>query len=264
MRIAWRCCVLGLRADAYAYDVLSDNLANSSNANDARDTTQRIDPSTADAVDPVDPLVSSRGAELGLRASLLNGLRTTPALGAVELESKLLFEGDAGTTEPRRRLPPRRRHAGQLLARTPQLSAHLDLSFTRGCFVDVGDADRVPGALENVIAGGISWEPLENGLIASARLRLLGAHALIEDNSVRGVPASIVNLAGYRRDPIRLTARCSTCSMLALQDSRTFYASRVRTEPADGIEDVHVHPVEPRQLRSPSAWILSPPTHRPA
>jgi hypothetical protein len=274
--------MLGLRADGYTFDVQSDNPANSGTAsdaivspkasvifqasprtelyasaglgfhsNDARGTTQRFDPSSGEAVDPVDPLVPSRGAELGLRAALLSGLRTTLALWAVELDSELLFVGDAGTTEP----SDGSRRVGVTLANfwrvTPELSTDLDVSFTRARFVDVdAGADRIPGALENVIAAGFSWEPLGNGLLAALRLRHLGAHPLIEDNSVRGDPASIVNLsAGYRRGPMRVTA-----ALLNLLDSRDadilyFYASRLRTEPVGGVEDIHIHPIEPRQLR---------------
>jgi hypothetical protein len=28
-----------------------------------------------------------------------------------------------------------------------------------------------------------------------------------------------------------------------------FYASRLKGEPADGVEDIHFHPVEPRSVR---------------
>jgi hypothetical protein len=273
--------VLGLRADAYTFDVQSDNAINSGTArdaivspkasliyqasprtelyasaglgfhsNDARGTIQRIDPATGDPVDPVDPLVQSRGAELGMRASPLSGLRTTLALWAVELDSELLFVGDAGTTEPSNGS----RRVGVTLANfwrvTPELSADLDLSFTRARFVDVGTADRIPGALENVIAAGVSWEPIGNGLLAAARLRHLGAHPLIENNSVRGDPTSIVNLsAGYKRGPVRVTLSLLNALDAKDADIQYYYASRIRSEPVGGVEDVHIHPIEPRQLR---------------
>jgi hypothetical protein len=199
---------------------------------------------------PSQHLVRSRGAEIGLRASPASGLRTTLALWAVELESELLFVGDAGTTEP----SDGSRRVGVTLANfwrmTPQLTADLDLSFTRARFVEVGETDRIPGALENVIAAGIAWEPVENGPLAAARLRHLGAHPLIENNSVRGDPTSIVNLsAGYRYGPLRVTLSLLNTLDTKAADIQYFYASRLRNEPVAGVEDVHIHPIEPRQFR---------------
>jgi hypothetical protein len=37
-------------------------------------------------------------------------------------------------------------------------------------------------------------------------------------------------------------------------DIQYFYASRLRGEPAEGVDDVHFHPVEPRQLRLSLRW----------
>jgi hypothetical protein len=35
-----------------------------------------------------------------------------------------------------------------------------------------------------------------------------------------------------------------------------FYASRLPGEPADGIEDIHYHIFEPRQLRLRATWLF--------
>jgi hypothetical protein len=37
-------------------------------------------------------------------------------------------------------------------------------------------------------------------------------------------------------------------------DIQYWYASRDRLEPADGVEDLHFKPIEPRQLRLSVAW----------
>jgi len=39
-------------------------------------------------------------------------------------------------------------------------------------------------------------------------------------------------------------------------DIQYFYASRLAGEPAGGIEDIHSHPVEPRQPRLAATWGL--------
>lgn len=279
--------ILGLRGDVYAFDVDSDLAANSGTAsdgiltpklsialqpwehtelyasaglgfhsNDARGTTQRIDPVSGEPVDRVDPLVPSRGLELGLRTSALPGLRTTLTLWAVELDSELLFVGDAGTTEP----SDGSRRTGVTVASfwraTPRLSADLDVSFTRARFRGVGAGqDHVPGALDNVVAAGVSWEPVDDGLLGAIRLRHLGAYPLIEDNSVRGDPTSIVNLsAGYRRGSVRFDVAMLNSLDAEDADIQYFYASRIGAEPVGGIEDVHFHPIEPRQLRFTITW----------
>src|SRR5690606_16841282 len=68
--------------------------------NDARGTTIRVDPASGEPADEVDPLVRSRGGEIGVRATPVAGLRSTLAAWALELDSELLFVGDAGATEP--------------------------------------------------------------------------------------------------------------------------------------------------------------------
>ena len=127
----WFRSVLGVREDLYTFNVRSDRDDNSGqrtaaitspkvslivtpsrstelyasggfgfHSNDARGTTITSDPSSGDAVQRVDPLVRSRGGELGLRATMFGGLRTTVSVWALDLDSELLFTGDAGTTEP--------------------------------------------------------------------------------------------------------------------------------------------------------------------
>jgi hypothetical protein len=51
-------------------------------------------------------------------------------------------------------------------------------------------------------------------------------------------------------------------SVLNLLDARAsdiqyYYASRLPGEPAGGVNDIHFHPVEPRQVRVALGWGLS-------
>jgi hypothetical protein len=39
-------------------------------------------------------------------------------------------------------------------------------------------------------------------------------------------------------------------------DIQYYYPSRLQGEPAGGVEDVHFHPVEPRQVRISVGWGL--------
>ena len=90
-----------------------------------------IDPASGEAAEPVDPLVRSRGAEVGLRATPANGLNTTLSFWTLELDSELLFVGDAGTTEA----SDASERVGVTMANfwrfDPTWSADIDLSLTR-------------------------------------------------------------------------------------------------------------------------------------
>jgi len=220
-------------------------------SNDARGAISTVDPVTGDPVEPVATLVRSRGAEVGVRLSPVDGLRSTAALWTIELDSELRFVGDVGTTEasdPSRRL-------GVTLANfyriSEEWSADLDVSFTRARFVDVEPGqDRIPGALENVIAAGVSYSPVDDGLFGSLRLRHLGEYALTEDDSRRAEASSQVNAEiGYRIGPARLSLTLLNALDENSSDIQYYYTSRLSGEPAGGVDDVHFHPAEPRQLR---------------
>ena len=133
------------------------------------------DPVSGDAVDRVDPLVRSRGGEIGIRTSGARGFRSSASLWVLDLDSELLFVGDAGTTEPQGRT----RRTGVTVASFWQpyraLTVDADVSFTRARFVDepIG-VQSVAGALNNVIAAGITWAPVARGPFASLRVRHLG------------------------------------------------------------------------------------------
>jgi outer membrane receptor protein involved in Fe transport len=167
------------------------------------------------------------------------------------LDSELLFVGDAGTTEPQ----GRSRRTGVTFANfwrpDPRLTLDADVSFTRARYLDEpAGRQSVPGALENVVAAGVSLEPIGRGLHAVLRVRHFGAHPLVEDNSVRGTPTTLVNASlGYAIGPTRITASVLNVLGSRARDVQYFYASRLAGEAADGVEDVHFHPVEPRQLR---------------
>ena len=134
----WFRSVVGLRGDRYRFDVdggvpeyVGDrsagigspklslvfgpwqqteyffNAGTGFHSNDARGVTTRIDPVSGDALDPATPLVRTKGAELGLRTEYFRNLQSSLALWYLELDSELVFIGDAGNTEASR--PSRRR-----------------------------------------------------------------------------------------------------------------------------------------------------------
>lgn len=278
---------VGLREDVYRFDVTSGLAANTGattgrmsspkltvafgpwagtevylsgglgfHSNDARGVMTTVDPSTGAAVAPVPPLVRSRGAEIGVRSSPVGGLRSTFALWMIDMDSELVYVGDAGTNEP----SDASRRFGVTFTNfyrvTSGLSLDLDVSFTRARFRDVTpNQDRIPEAIEGVIAAGVSYEPQETGLFGAIRLRHLGPYALTEDGSTRATGNSRVNLdVGYELGRKRLTVSLLNASDAEASDIEYFYASRLTTEPAGGVEDVHFHPALPRELRVSLSW----------
>ena len=138
----------------------------------------------------------------------------------------------------------------------PTTTADLDVSLTRARFRDEVD-DWIPGAMERVVAAGVTHEPVEDGPFASLRLRYFGAYPLIEDNSRRADASALLNVnLGYRVGGARLTVSVLNLTDEEHSDIQYFYASRLAGEPADGVEDLHFHPAEPRQLRVALSWGL--------
>jgi len=283
----WR-TVLGVRADGYWFDVESDNPENSGSesdsivspkasliytindsaeayvsggfgfhSNDARGTTISVDPVSGEPVETVDPLVRSRGGEIGSRWQGAGGWTGALAVWILKLDSELLFIGDAGITEPSR---PSRRWGVEFnntwaLSDVWRLEA--DLAWTDARFTDDSpDGDHIPGALETVVTGAVTatWP---NGWFGSLRLRYFGPAPLVEDGSVESNGSSMVNLLlGWSNPRWRLQLEVLNLLDSDDHDIDYFYTSRLPGEPVDGIEDVHFHIFEPRQARVQVSWFF--------
>lgn len=273
---------VGVRADIYQFDVTSDLAANSGSgsdtmaspkfgavlspwsgtelylnagmgyhSNDARGAVTTIDPVSGDATDPVTPLVRAKGAEFGLRTVKVRGLQSTVSLWYLGIDSELLFVGDAGTTEPGR---PSRRMGLEWTnywRLKPWLTADGDLSYSSARFTDEDPAgDYIPGAIDRVISGGITFEP-SRPLFGSIRLRHFGPRPLIEDASVKSAATTLWNgEGGYRfSNRARLVLEVFNLFDAEASDIDYFYGSRLPGEPTDGVDDIHTHPAIPRTVR---------------
>ena len=74
---------------------------------------------------------------------------------------------------------------------------------------------------------------------------------MIEDNSVSSDATTLVNLGGYYTwGRVRFGIDIYNLLDTKAPDISYFYASRLSGEPANGIEDRHLHPAEPRQVRA--------------
>ena len=220
-------------------------------SNDARGTTITRDPGTGEAVDPVTPLVRATGAEAGIRTVAVHHLQTSLTVWTLALKSELLFTGDAGTTQPSR---PSHRYGlefANYYAPRPWLILDGDVSWSRARFTEFDPSgDYIPGSVATVISGGVTLDSLHN-VYGSARLRYFGPRALIEDNSARSKATSLMNLeAGYNiARHVKLGVDVFNVFDAAYSDIDYYYPSRLMGEPADGVNDIHLHPTLPRTAR---------------
>jgi outer membrane receptor protein involved in Fe transport len=235
--------VLGPWADTEFY--LSGGLG--FHSNDARGVTA--------SVDPADALVQTQGAEVGVRSAWLPGLHSTLAFWWLDIDSELLFVGDAGVTEASR---PSRRYGIEIANYynpTEWLTLDLDWSLSHARFRDDDPAgDYIPGSIESVVAAGATVHDL-GGFFGSLRLRYFGPRALVEDDSVRSDDTVLLSArVGYQFDET-WTLCAEVFNLLNRDDSEIdyYYPSRLPGEPAGpdegGTNDIHFHPVAPISFR---------------
>ena len=215
-------------------------------SNDVRGATISTDPVSGDLVEQVPILVRAEGAELGMRLER-GPWRASIALFALDLDSELVFVGDAGATEANDGSSRTGIEAGLFWQPIDWLVADLSAAYTDAEF-DVPGADtKIPGAVESVIGGGIlaNLDPWT----FSARLRHFGEAPLIEDGAVTSEPTTLVNLAGsYHWRDVTLSLELLNAFDAEDADITYYFESQL---PGEGrpIEDIHFHPVEPRQVR---------------
>ena len=229
-------------------------------SNDARGTTIRIDPVSGDPLAPVDPLVDSEGYELGTRLYFSDRVHATAAVWRLDLDSELLFVGDAGTTEATR--PSRRDgvEVGVYWFGNRYFEGDIEASYTRSELTDDDPAgNEIPGSIPLVVSAGLTGKldsgRLLKGVYGTLRVRHFGKYPLIEDDSVRSDGSTIVNLR-VGKEWANVGLHLDVLNLLDSDDHDIdyFYGSRLAGEPDDGVEDIHFHPFEPRALRLSLSW----------
>lgn len=196
-------------------------------------------------------LVKSTGYEIGLRTSAIPHLQAAATLFQAEFASELTYNADVGQTEAGR---PGRRRGVEVTAqyrpwRWIELSANL--AFTRARYTDGDPAgDHIEDAPAFVGSAGVLVDNL-GPWFGAVELRDLGAHALSSDNRHRSDGYREVNLnLGYRLTPaVRVQLDVFNVFESAQNAADYVYVDRLPGEPAEGVEDRHLHPLEPRSAR---------------
>ncbi|MBC8026818.1 MAG: TonB-dependent receptor [Steroidobacteraceae bacterium] len=283
----WLRVIAGLRHDRAQFDVSSDTRANSGSAagritspklslvfgpwseteffvnagrgfheNDARGTTISVDPTDGvTAAERVRPMVRASGGEIGVRTALVPYTQLALTAWTLDLDSELLYVGDAGATEANRASERRGIELGVYVTPRAWLTLDADLAWSRARFSEFpfpdfsGAGNFIPGAVERVASLGLAVQH-PGGWFGGARFRHFGEAPLIEDDSVRSDPTTLVNLEVGRRIGRRFSIALAAYNVFGSRDNDItyFYESQLPGEAAPA-EGRHFHPVEPRTLR---------------
>lgn len=274
--------VAGLRYDRYQFDVKSSINGNSGNtsdgitspklavifgpwasteffynigkgfhSNDARGTTQTRLPDGS-AASPVTPLVSTRGSEVGVRTEWVPGLQSSLAVWQLDIDSELVFVGDAGETQPSHASRRTGVEWNNHYVVNDWLLLDMDLALSKARFTkeDPTEPGRyIPGSINKVASLGATVTNWGNWF-GSMQLRYFGPRALVADNSVRSNSTMLTYArVGYRYNP-RTTLTLDVFNLFdrKASDIDYYYESQLRGEAA-AVEGKHFHPVEPRSAR---------------
>jgi len=238
-----------------AYEVnenleLYANYGEGFHSNDARAAINTIDPATGNPSDTLDILVQGEGSELGFRYDTLEGFNFSLAWFELDLDSELVFVGDAGTTEPS---DPSRRNGIELNSFwefTEALVFDFTASKSDGHFRGLPSGENsIPDAHDLVVAAGLTYHN-PNGWTSSFRVRHFDDAALTEDESVKKGGSTLVHFGvSYAQESWELGLDIINLLDQEDDDIAYWFESRMIGETAS-FEDIHFHPSNPRAVRA--------------
>jgi outer membrane receptor protein involved in Fe transport len=198
-----------------------------------------------DARTPV--LAAADGYEVGARKKLGDRMEVSAAYWWLDLAGELAWLGDQGTTELK---GPTRRHGPEVelkwrLARNLYWDANVNWTRAYGR----GTGDRIPRAPTFLVGSGLGWRG-PGKLAGNLRLRHVGAHALIEDDSARAEALTVADLG--LRYPLRggwsLLGSIENLFNADYKEAQAYFPSRLRPEAAP-VWDNHFTPGNPFTFR---------------
>ena len=238
---------IGVAFGPWAKTELYANFGYGFHSNDARGVT--------DAANPATPLTRAVGAETGIRTTIIPGLQTSLTAWLLNIQSELTWVGDAGTTEPSGRTRRYGIEFANFYTPTSWLTVDFDYAWSHARFIDPDPAGQyIPEALAATFDGGVALHDLKGwakDVFGGVRLRYFGPRTLTQDNLVRSKATTLLYAdLGYKLTD-NLTVTLNVFNLLDQQNSDIdyFYTSRLRGEPAGGVDDTHTHPAEPREFR---------------
>lgn len=208
-----------------------------------------------------DVFARSEGADLGVQSKLTDTLQLAASLWWLTLDSELVFVGDNGDTEASDQ-SERKGIEGSIFWQPQRwLIVDGDVAFSQARLKPKGRSEQhIPGAIERVFSLGVSINDL-GAWDAGVRLRHFGDFALNEDNSERADAVTMLNAqVGYDvTKNLSVSVEVINLTNEEGNDITYLYESRLQAEAAlnaDAVEDVHLHPTEPRMFRGSVAYLF--------
>jgi len=239
------------------------NLGEGFHSNDARstiDTSVPVSDPQAGPNQPVQPLVRSKGYEIGARTAIIPGLESSLTFFRLHFDSELEWEGDKGETSPGRPSQRTGFEFANYYNPTPWLTIDFDLAYTKarslgpqvpvqyGTLTVYGN--YIPGAVEGVGSLGVTLHDY-GPFFGSVRVRYLGGYPLTEDNSQHEGHSTLLEAnIGYKFSKhVSVVLQGTNLLNSKASDIAYYYTSRLPGEPAEGVNDRHFKPVEPINAR---------------
>ena len=226
------------------------NYGHGFHSNDVRAALNTVDPVTGNLTESLDVLVEGKGGEIGFRYDSLEGFNISLAYYTLNLDSELVFVGDAGTTEPGD--PSRRK--GIEITSFWEINDRLvfDIAGARsdGYFQGLPSTENaIPDAHDIVFGAGLTYSGLGNGWTSSLRVRHFGDAALTTDEEIRKDSSTLIHFGlSYEQDTWEIGIDVLNLLDRESDDIAYWFESQLPHEPA-GVEDIHFHPANPRAIR---------------
>ena len=222
-------------------------VADGYHSNDARGVTRN---GTNPDAPPVTPLTRATSSELGLATNPTSNWHTTFDLFLLKLKSELVFDGDAGATEPSGPTTRTGVEWGNTLQISSWLRAALNAAFSRARFDHDVTGRYIPNSPTNVIDLGLTAQH-PSGWFGTLKARHFGESPLTQDNSAKSPAYTTVDLQlGYQRPGDWLLAvDVFNVANVKWNDIEYYYVSRLQNEAAPR-PDFVVHPGVPRTFRA--------------
>ena len=183
-----------------------------------------------------------------MRIAWYDKLNSSISIWWLELDSELLYVGDAGATEASIGSERYGIELANYYRPNEMLTFDLDFSLTHAEF---DNRDEIPGALETVANAGVTFQHPASGFFTTLRGRYFGPRPLTEDGSIESNSSLVFNYrAGFDvSENLRISIDVLNLFDSNDDDITYYYGSKLEGEAA-GIEDIHFHPIEPRTVRT--------------
>jgi TonB-dependent Receptor Plug Domain len=249
------------------------DFGDSFHSNDARGTTQTLDPQTHATIDPAGtpvqnytPLVRAWGEEAGYRYSSQK-LTTTVSFWKLNIASELVFDGDHGVTTPNGPTVRKGIELTNYYRPLPGLTLDADIATATARFTTDPDhlGTYVPESLNVVSAAGATWD--RPRFAATLRYEYFGPRVLDQLGDAVSAPTGIVNAQISFKQPNKAHLNVDILNVFNAQadDVEYYYGSWVPQDakipayagnPAinpllggSGVQDYTFHPSEGRIVR---------------